>query len=476
VIIGQRCVRVRSVLFGSALVLGLVSGCTYSTRYPPDLRYPPRSDLLVVVKPAPMPRQLPPPGAMDKHIKEAVEADPNAKAGAVDPNAVDANDRKAIRAALQEVFGTPADPRIEPPEEAADDEAKERRNLFVKELQVWRAGSDLRGIDAVTFTDAAGSDGKVTDKELGDLELTSADLAKGSRLYRRHCLHCHGVNGDGRGPTGPWLHPHPRDYRQGLFKFISSSLKLKARKPRRADLHRVLMHGIDGTSMPSFSLLPEDEIRALASYVIHLSIRGETEFTLLKARAGKAFLHGLEEGDLRGQAYSTAASLFVQWAAANAGKVDTPPAPFPDELVLEGKLEPEVRGKREAAMKTSLTNGHAVFVKNCLSCHDDYGRQPAYRYTDWGTLVKPRNLTEGVYRGGRRPIDIYWRVSGGIPGTPMSTHNKEAGGPLDGKELWDVVNFVQALPYPKMLPPDVRKAIYGASETKAAEDRKHASR
>ena len=36
----------------------------------------------------------------------------------------------------------------------------------------------------------------------------------------------------------------------------------------------------------------------------------------------------------------------------------------------------------------------------------------------------PRNLREGSYRGGRRPIDIFWRVSAGIAGTPMP-----AGGP-----------------------------------------------
>ena len=43
----------------------------------------------------------------------------------------------------------------------------------------------------------------------------------GSKHFRLHCLHCHGLTGDGRGPSGKWLNPHPRDYRQGLFKFQS---------------------------------------------------------------------------------------------------------------------------------------------------------------------------------------------------------------------------------------------------------------
>src|SRR5262249_43560814 len=47
------------------------------------------------------------------------------------------------------------------------------------------------------------------------LKLGQEDLKYGSEQYRRHCLHCHGVSGDGRGPTARWINPHPRDYRQG---------------------------------------------------------------------------------------------------------------------------------------------------------------------------------------------------------------------------------------------------------------------
>ena len=31
----------------------------------------------------------------------------------------------------------------------------------------------------------------------------------------------------------------------------------------------------------------------------------------------------------------------------------------------------------------------------------------------------PRNLRQGIYRGGRRPLDIYRRISAGINGVPM---------------------------------------------------------
>ena len=56
----------------------------------------------------------------------------------------------------------------------------------------------------------------------------------GYALYRKHCLHCHGVTGDGNGPTAPFLWPRPRDYRRGMYKFTSTT----GQKPTREDLRQ----------------------------------------------------------------------------------------------------------------------------------------------------------------------------------------------------------------------------------------------
>jgi len=58
--------------------------------------------------------------------------------------------------------------------------------------------------------------------------------------------------------------------------------------------------------------------------------------------------------------------------------------------------------------------------------------------------ILPRNLRDGIYRGGRRPIDIFWRVHNGIDGTPMPAANKQA---LQDSDIWDIVNYVLSLPY-----------------------------
>jgi mono/diheme cytochrome c family protein len=65
--------------------------------------------------------------------------------------------------------------------------------------------------------------------------------------------------------------------------------------------------------------------------------------------------------------------------------------------------------------------------------------------------IRPRNLRIGNYRGGNRPIDLFWRVRLGIEGTPMPAATlKQADDPnskgLTEDDIWDIVNYVQSLP------------------------------
>jgi mono/diheme cytochrome c family protein len=56
--------------------------------------------------------------------------------------------------------------------------------------------------------------------------------------------------------------------------------------------------------------------------------------------------------------------------------------------------------------------------------------------------ISPRNLRLGNFRGGRRPIDIYQRITSGIQGTPMPGNTK-----LTEAETWGLVAYVLSLPY-----------------------------
>ena len=73
--------------------------------------------------------------------------------------------------------------------------------------------------------------------------------------------------------------------------------------------------------------------------------------------------------------------------------------------------------------------------------------------------IRPRNLRLGVYRGGRRPIDLYWRIHNGIEGSNMpQVPLREPDDPPEKKgitrvDLWDLINYVRSLPYEELSRP-----------------------
>jgi mono/diheme cytochrome c family protein len=311
----------------------------------------------------------------------------------------------------------------------------------------------------------------------------TADGEGGYRLYRRHCLHCHGVSGDGAGPTADFLYPRPRDYRLGLFKFTSTP---NGAKPTRADLRKTVREGLHGTSMPAFDALMEPhEIEQVLDYVMFLSIRGETEQNLIE-EAGLA-----QEKDPdplpAARVLEIAEGIAEKWKLAE-GQVLNPPVPrtlanpesvargrdlflgrTDEKLVCTTCHGLKAKGNGDQWIDETFLNDVVFYRKDPTELMRErvYGEgvnpeslDPATRdrkerelktlqdlwaksLDKWNHPLRPANLNKGVYKGGRRPIDIYWRVADGITGTPMPGHASV----LKPDKLWDVVNFVLALPY-----------------------------
>ena len=79
--------------------------------------------------------------------------------------------------------------------------------------------------------------------------------------------------------------------------------------------------------------------------------------------------------------------------------------------------------------------------------------------------MRPANLNRGIYKGGRRPIDLYWRIAKGINGAKMPAHYPT----IEPERIWDLVNFVLELPYePKLLEGATLPAAPPASAPKVA--------
>jgi len=308
------------------------------------------------------------------------------------------------------------------------------------------------------------------ESKLRNLSPDRKPIAGGYGLYRRNCLHCHGVSGAGDGPTAAFLYPIPRDYRKGLFKFTSTP---NGARPARDDLTRTIKNGLHGTSMPAFeALLSDDEISQLVDYVIFLSIRGETELELIDVGTTS------DENDVNSLtldvAREAAEGVFNKWKTAQSLVVNpsTPRTPPTRDSILRGR---DLFLGRVKDAKLVCTDCHGVlargdgqsFVSQDVFNRVVFGGNPSERQQridqlddktkdlwgqkldEWSNPLRPANLNRGVYKGGRRPLDIYWRIAKGITGAQMPSHYP---GLINEKQVWDLVNFVLALPYePELL-------------------------
>ncbi|MBC8116040.1 MAG: cytochrome c, partial [Candidatus Saccharimonas sp.] len=215
--------------------------------------------------------------------------------------------QKAMKKTLKEGFGTPHDlvawerfpiayggakGSVSAPAEGATSEAKTVAAAFEGDAPKVAKGSPLLWLTGARAGEKSATDTVETyDAKTNQLKWSgSAEpvpapgdkfvvgfgqaLQQGRAVYMKNCMHCHGVSGDGAGPTAEYLYPRPRDYRLGVFKFTST---LAAEKVSRDDLHRIVKYGIPGTYMPSFLLLGEAETKSVVEYVRWLSVRGEFE-------------------------------------------------------------------------------------------------------------------------------------------------------------------------------------------------------
>jgi mono/diheme cytochrome c family protein len=306
-------------------------------------------------------------------------------------------------------------------------------------------------------------------------------------LYRRHCAHCHGITGDGMGPTARFLNPYPRDYRQGVYKFKSTPI---ASEPTRADLTRTLHEGIPGTAMPSFLLLSSTDTEAIIEYVIYLSMRGQMEAELAN------LVSQMDEPTDEKEFVEEVATPEILVAESLTGIADKWSSAVEKVIRPDAELAPS-ENRTSEQVATSVAAGRALFFGEraaCVKCHGrtalgdgqttgydvwnqaivdfaisavppekpaadatpedrkDYENKVANYHLKEEVLAAvlpprnllPRNLRSGVYRGGRRPLDLYRRISSGIEGTPMPA-GVTAG--LTPSEIWQLVDYVKSLPF-----------------------------
>jgi len=248
----------------------------------------------------------------------------------------------------------------------------------------------------------------------------------GEEIYQFRCAVCHGENGAGDGPAAEFVHPRPRDFTQGLFKYKTSPAELP---PRDEDLFNIIKHGLTGTSMVGWSdLLTDVQIRNLAVVIKRFDISGT-------------------------------------WAPENAEDED-----FDDDghylgpnVTAVSRQEPTDAQVPYSANSISL--GNEIFLENCKKCHGVEGRgnitsgkflEDDFGYRTWARdLTKPWTwrMTGSVSGNDQQSRDesvrnIYTRLSVGMPGTPMPAHraaNDEEEDAISLEDRWNVANYTYSL-------------------------------
>jgi alcohol dehydrogenase (cytochrome c) len=179
-------------------------------------------------------------------------------------------------------------------------------------------------------------------------------VARGRRLYDQTCQTCHG--GEGRGDRGPAL-------TTGVFPHGSGD----------GDIFRNIRNGVAGSGMPAFSVLTEDQIWQVISYIRSLSgatvappneavagdpVAGETMFF---GRATCNACHqvngrgGILGPDLSAAGKSTAQALRLKIVEPNANTDPNGRVPrAPGVVVVKTNDGREIRGSRRAEDTFSL--------------------------------------------------------------------------------------------------------------------------
>ncbi|MEE2937491.1 MAG: cytochrome c [Planctomycetota bacterium] len=295
-------------------------------------------------------------------------------------------------------------------------------------------------------------------------------------LFREHCVTCHGIAGDGAGPASATQNPYPRDFRHGVFKWKSSE---RGDKPTRDDLLSLLKHGVPGTGMPAFTLLADEDVEALVDYVIYLSVRGEFERRLMAA--------AIDQLDYEETAPSDEAKLTLSSGTEGQEVIHD----ILNRVARDwGQAQPvnvpkTYRDLQGESLRESIARGDKIFhgpIANCVGCHgsDGNGQAVTLDYDDWakeystrlgldpkdrdamrpyrnaGALrprpVQPRNLQQGVFRGGSEPETLYRRITQGIAGTPMpavAVVEEPNGVGLTDNQIWDLVRYLRAAAMPE---------------------------
>lgn len=307
-------------------------------------------------------------------------------------------------------------------------------------------------------TDAAG-------KAVPGATIDVETLQHGQVAFVHYCYACHGLQGDGHGPSSITMRPPPRDFRMGLFKFAGTPA---GQVPTDEALERTIRRGLQGTPMLPWDI-PESERKTLVAYIKTLKCvpKGSTDADAQKSRFEKEAPQPLEisKDPWKGkeqQAIEVGKVVYhVSGTDPNdptkvyAGCASCHAAYISKQEMYE--LSKRATGTGMAEFREDLYRTQTreseyglTYDDNCEATKKYQVLPPDFLYnktkTVWpiGTVLANELDPDGkphAYTAEDQRLDLYRVIAGGIGGAAMPQWK----GALPEEHLWALAYYVQTL-------------------------------
>jgi mono/diheme cytochrome c family protein len=248
---------------------------------------------------------------------------------------------------------------------------------------------------------AAACQSESRSQDLADASPIAATGSVGYALYQANCAACHGTTGNGKGAAAIALETRPRDFWNEPFRYVSTLDGIATVEDLSQTIRAGRLHG----EMPSGPWLSDDEVRALAEYVLELNRLGWV------------------------QRLSQDASLTPEDVEEIAIDRVTP-------------LEPITVSMPGPLFRPSSAVGRSLYLQSCASCHGQTGRGDGLEtpLDEQGRPIKVRDLVVEPIHGGADPVELFKRIRCGVPGTPMPAQSL-----LSDEQIWQLVYYTRDL-------------------------------
>ncbi|MFN0205125.1 MAG: c-type cytochrome [Planctomycetota bacterium] len=283
-------------------------------------------------------------------------------------------------------------------------------------------------------------DGEVKGKEevpsvkFGDGTVVNADvLNRGKTAYGTFCSSCHGMNGDGKGPSAPGLMPPPRNFAAMDQKLQFKFAGVRAGDlPTDDDLVRLVTNGLHGTAMLKWDV-SDTRLREIVQYIKTFSNRwfstDETKGTQIEISPDPYKPETKNDAIRVGK---RAYHLKTEAGCAVCHPAYITETEYASILTDAGQAVETLR-PNAAWSEPKYSDTYEVKIT-----------PPDFTWHEMRSIQKVDPAATGAelekQRAGRRK-DLYRAIAAGIGGTAMPTWK----GQLPEEKLWGLVYYVESL-------------------------------